>query len=48
MTDTSIRVYDRTRRRLNLYRAEYDISQDEAIQKLLDEVGAPEVSVNAE
>jgi predicted transcriptional regulator len=38
MTDTSIRVSSETRRRLNIYAAENDITQDKAIQQLLDEV----------
>lgn len=48
MSDTSIRVTDNTRRRLNRYRVKYDLSQNDAIQKLLDEAGAPEVENNAE
>lgn len=39
MTNTSIRVSDETRKKLNRYRSQYDITQGDAIQKLLDERG---------
>lgn len=38
MTDTSIRVSKETRRRLNVYAAREDVTQDEAILQLLDAV----------
>ena len=41
MTDTSIRVTTETRKRINLYKSLFDISQNEAIQQALDEAGAP-------
>lgn len=41
MTDSSIRVSKETRKRLNVYASMHDITQGEAIQKLLDGVDAP-------
>jgi len=41
MTDTTIRVSTETRQRLKIYAAVYDESQDEALQRLLDEADAP-------
>lgn len=43
MTDTSIRVSSDTRQRLKVYASMHDVTQDEAIQVLLDEADAPEV-----
>jgi len=43
MTDTSIRVSSDTRQRLKVYASMQDVTQDEAIQLLLDEADAPEV-----
>lgn len=41
MTDTTIRVRSETRQRLKVYASLHDITQDEAIQQLLDEADAP-------
>lgn len=41
MTDTSIRVCSETRRRLNVYASMHDVTQDEALQMLLDKEEVP-------
>lgn len=43
MTDTSIRVSKDTRKRLNTYASMHDVTQDKAIQQLLEIVDAPVV-----
>ena len=43
MTDTSIRIDSEVRRRLNVYASMHDITQGEAIDKLLEAADAPEV-----
>lgn len=40
MTDTTVRVSQDTRKRLKVYAAKNDITNDEAIQQLLDEADA--------
>jgi hypothetical protein len=43
MTDTTIRVHKRTRQRLGSWAELRDMTQGEAVEELLDRVGAPEV-----
>jgi len=43
MTDTTIRVSKATRQRVKVYAGLIDGTQDEAIQKALDEADAPEI-----
>jgi predicted transcriptional regulator len=47
MTDTTIRVNSETRQRLKMYASLFDITQDEALQKALDEAGAPKLPENS-
>jgi len=41
MTDTTIRVTTENRQRLKMYASKYDETQDEALERLLNEVDAP-------
>jgi len=46
MTDTTIRVTKETRARVKTYAGMIDGTQDEAIQKALDEAGVPEIELD--